>query len=107
MAAPLPCDSCGEALAAFILSNTANGETMAVCGPCAGRWGLQLALTQLAPDELMDRLQDLAPPAPVPVQEDPAPRPARKRTSRPPAAVKEEVRAPEGLAKATASAHDG
>jgi hypothetical protein len=46
MATPLPCDNHPEVMAAVLITNLENGETLTLCGPCMFEWATVLAAVQ-------------------------------------------------------------
>ena len=56
MAGPYRCDICEENQAAMILGMVETGDQQFLCGPCAGRFGLDLAKNLLTPEEIAEAL---------------------------------------------------
>ncbi len=96
MAGPLPCDNHPDRMAAMLMTNLENGDTLTLCGECTGAWVATMNLAFNAPED------DVTGPGPVseeagqPEAEATPPDPDQKSELAPPAAI-------EALAEADAT----
>lgn len=100
------CDTCQELEAKFMVGNMETGDQLAVCPPCAGRWGITMAKIMLPGEEVAEMLGPMFVKPPTEAAEAPAEAP--KSDKRPRKAAKRAAgpETPETLAEPAAAAED-
>jgi len=107
VATPLVCDEGDNQAAAFIVGNAETGEQTFLCPAGMARFGLSMALSLMDPADIVREVEAVQRQVAADGQEQQAPRPSRKRKSKPVAEPAPQSGPVEGVAETPPPAQDG